>query len=88
MELSVTSVFWGERMGFHPTAAGILIEILAGTSGKIHVGAIEGACGRLCSDACDQQGQGGQKMFESHGMSIGIVVIFEGKCLLVLKGNS
>ena len=88
VELSVTSVFGCERMGFHPTTAGILIEILAGTSGKIHVGAIEGTCGRLCSDACDQQGQGRQKMFESHGMSIGIVVIFEGRFPLVLRGNS
>ena len=47
IELGIASVFGRERVGFHPTATGILIEILAGTSREIHVGTIKRAYRRL-----------------------------------------
>ena len=79
VELPVTSVFGRERMGFHPTAAGILIEILAGTSCKIHISTIKRGRRCLCNGAYGPNGQGGQKMFDSfHGLSIEIDFIFEG----------
>ena len=88
VELPVTSVFGRERMGFHPTAAGILIEILAGASCKIHISTIKRGRRCLCNGAYGPNGQGGQKMFDSfHGLSIEIDFIFEGGFLEQEEGD-